>query len=209
MDEQAIEQKRAEEKGLQDNLKALESSVRDLEKQWSVPSSQWGWRSWTIAKQFELLGIMSKLKKQRANLVKAQKKISATLKSIQEMETSVSAVKSNVESAKSTYRSQWAQEECCKSQIEALSKVIDQLELWKRETWQGLREYRDEASNSQSANPRARHGYGDSQNETVQCTQRSSDAALRGRDLARLLVRDTHRLRIKFPCRWFRFSLRT
>jgi predicted nucleic acid-binding Zn-ribbon protein len=103
MDEQAIEQKRAEEKGLQDNLKALESSVRDLEKQWSVPSSQWGWRSWTIAKQLELLGIMSKLKKQRANLVKAQKKISATLKSIQEMETSVSAVKSNVESAKSTY----------------------------------------------------------------------------------------------------------
>jgi hypothetical protein len=96
MDEQAIEQKRAEEKGLQDNLKALESSVRDLEKQWSVRSSQWGWRSWTIAKQLELLGIMSKLKKQCANLVKAQKKISATLKSIQEMETSVSAVKSNV-----------------------------------------------------------------------------------------------------------------
>jgi hypothetical protein len=74
---------------------------------------------------------------------------------------------------------------------------------------QGLREYRDEASNSQSANPRARHGCGDRQSETVQCTQRSSDAALRGRDLARLLVRDTHRLRIKFPCRWFRFSLRT
>jgi hypothetical protein len=76
---------------------------------------------------------MSKLKKQRANLVKAREQISATLKSIQEMEASVLAVKSNFESAKSRHRSQWA-EECCKSQIEALSKAVNQLELWKRET---------------------------------------------------------------------------
>ncbi|KAH8779693.1 hypothetical protein F5882DRAFT_519394 [Hyaloscypha sp. PMI_1271] len=133
-DEQAIEWKRAAEKGLQDNLKALESSVRDLEKQWSARSSHLGWRSWTIAKQRELLRIMSKLRKQRANLSKAREQISATLKSIQEMEVSVLAVKSNFENAKSTYRSQWAEEECCKSQIEALSKAADQLELWKRES---------------------------------------------------------------------------
>jgi hypothetical protein len=133
-DEEAIEWKRAAKKGLQDNLQALESSIRDLEKQWSTRSSHWGWRSWTIAKQLELLRIMSKLKKQRANLVKAREQISATLKSIQEMEASVLAVKSNFESAKGRHRSQWAEEECCKSQIEALSKAVNQLELWKRET---------------------------------------------------------------------------
>jgi chromosome segregation ATPase len=133
-DEQAIEWKRAAKKGLKDNLQALESSVRDLEKQWSTRSSHWGWRSWTIAKQLELLRIMSKLKKQPANLVKAWEQIPDTLKSIQEMEASVLAVKSNFESAKSRYRSQGAEEECCKSQIEALSKAVNQLELWKRET---------------------------------------------------------------------------
>jgi hypothetical protein len=68
------------------------------------------------------------LKRQLVDLPKAQQKLSIISKDIRELENSIFAAKSKLETAKSAYRPRWSEEEeCCKTKSKTLSSILEQL----------------------------------------------------------------------------------
>jgi hypothetical protein len=139
-DEKTIKSKTYEMNALQDNLKTITDDIYTLEKTRDhLQKVSGGWRSCfnlrrTTQLTLEPRGVNSKMKKQLADKFEVERKTSNVLRTIRELEYSLSAARLNFERARNAYQSRWGEEQCCKFNRVELSNIVNQLALSKEET---------------------------------------------------------------------------
>lgn len=77
--------------------------------------------------------VNSKIKKQLADKFEVERKTLKALRTIRELEVSLTAARTSFERAKHAYQSRWGEEQCCRVNRVELSNIVNQLALSKEE----------------------------------------------------------------------------